>query len=885
MSEYFERLKSALSDRYAIDREIGRGGMAVVYLAEDLKHGRQVAIKVLQPSVSATLGTERFLKEIETAARLQHPHILPLYDSGEADGFLYYVMPYVEGDSLRDRIDREGQLPVEEAVRLAREVADGLGYAHAEGVIHRDIKPGNIMLQGGHAVIADFGIAQAVDEAGGERLTATGVSTGSPVYMSPEQARGSERLDGRTDLYSLGCVLYEMLAGEAPFTGGTRASITARKEMEAAPDLRTLRDTVPEAVDAAVRKALAKAPADRFQTAGEFGEALHTQRYSAATARGPNRSARRRLVFASVLTGVVLTVVTIAVLASRAQSETGLRVVAGRIAQVTNDPGVEFQPALSPDGREVAYLTGRMSNPKLAVRSAVEIGDSESLLDTEVSGIQMFPRWSSETAIRLVVCENRNMTVGSLDTGCSFREMGARGGVLRTIPTPRRASQLAWSRDGTRAAFFIQDSLYTYHVDRPEPELVAVQPPLAWLPHSIAWSPDGKRIAYVNGNQPWLISGNTSTTSIWVVDAEGGEPFPITSEDYLNMSPQWLPDSQHLLFMSDRDGPRGIYSVAIGPRGPLAEPRVVAAGTDAHTISVSADGTRLAYSKFLHRQNIWSLPVPESEPLSTRDAEAVTTGNQVIESAHISSDGEWLAYESNRRGNMDIYRQPLKGGEAQLVADAGEELWAPEWSPAGTELVVFDGDGDIQLIAADGGKRSKIVASPGFDVGPTWSPDGLAIAFHSQGERTDGIETLWVMRRNTVGGAWDEPLELTDIQCLFPRWSPDGVEIVCSDHDAAVVVSADGEILRRIDLAEEGFRRAGLFRFSNDGASIRFGGRHSDGRAGIWSMAAEGGEPRQLVIDDPARPIFWLSANEFGGRFYFVLSEYESDIYVMDLEY
>jgi len=274
MSSSIERLRQALADRYTIDRELGRGGMAVVYLARDVKHGRPVAVKVLQPDLAASLGTDRFLREIETAARLQHPHILPLYDSGEADGFLYYVMPYVEGDSLGDRISREGQLPIDSALRLAREVADGLDYAHSEGVIHRDIKPANIMLSRGHAVIADFGIAHAVDEAGGDRLTRTGVSTGSPVYMSPEQARGSASLDGRSDIYSLGCVLYEMLAGEPPFTGGTQASLTARKELEAVPRIGTLRDTVPLPVEEAIGRALSKVPADRFASAAEFATSL-----------------------------------------------------------------------------------------------------------------------------------------------------------------------------------------------------------------------------------------------------------------------------------------------------------------------------------------------------------------------------------------------------------------------------------------------------------------------------------------------------------------------------------------------------------------------------------------------------------------------------------
>ena len=305
MSGPIERLRKALAERYAIDRELGRGGMAVVYLAQDVKHGRQVAVKVLQSELAASLGTERFLREIETVARLQHPHILPLYDSGEADGLLYYVMPYVEGDSLGDRISREGQLPIDDALRLAREVADGLDYAHSEGVIHRDIKPANIMLSRGHAVIADFGIAHAVDEAGGDRLTRTGVSTGSPVYMSPEQARGSESLDGRTDIYSLGCVLYEMLAGEPPFTGGTQASLTARKELEAVPRIRTLRDTVPPRVEEAIGRALARVPADRFATAAEFAASLRVPTQQAVENRGLGRPRIRIAAIVALIAGAL----------------------------------------------------------------------------------------------------------------------------------------------------------------------------------------------------------------------------------------------------------------------------------------------------------------------------------------------------------------------------------------------------------------------------------------------------------------------------------------------------------------------------------------------------------------------------------------------------
>ena len=268
-----DRLTAALADRYAVVRELGRGGMATVYLAEDLKHRRPVAVKVLRPELAGALGPDRFLREIEIAARLDHPHILPLYDSGEAGGFLFYVMPFVEGESLRDRLAREKQLPIEEALQVAREVADALSYAHSRDVIHRDIKPENILLSGGHARVADFGIARAITEAGGERLTGTGLAIGTPTYMSPEQAAGSQDLDGRSDLYSLGCVLYEMLAGTPPFSGPLESMVRQHLTVNP-PPVTTLRPAVPPAVAAALMRVLAKTPADRFSPAAQFAEAL-----------------------------------------------------------------------------------------------------------------------------------------------------------------------------------------------------------------------------------------------------------------------------------------------------------------------------------------------------------------------------------------------------------------------------------------------------------------------------------------------------------------------------------------------------------------------------------------------------------------------------------
>jgi serine/threonine-protein kinase len=262
-----ERLNVALGGRYRIERQLGEGGMATVYLAEDLKHDRSVALKVLKPELAAVVGAERFLAEIKTTANLQHPNILPLFDSGQADGLLFYVMPYVEGETLRDRLDREHQLPVDEAVRIATHVAQALDYAHRHGVIHRDIKPANILLHDGQPVVSDFGIALAVTTGGAGRLTETGLSLGTPHYMSPEQATGDVSVGPATDVYALGCVLYEMLVGEPPYTGSTPQAILG-KIIQAKPVAVTeVRATVPRNVSAAIRKALEKVPADRFATA------------------------------------------------------------------------------------------------------------------------------------------------------------------------------------------------------------------------------------------------------------------------------------------------------------------------------------------------------------------------------------------------------------------------------------------------------------------------------------------------------------------------------------------------------------------------------------------------------------------------------------------
>ena len=444
-----DRLGEALAGRYRIERELGRGGMATVYLAEDLRHRRRVAIKVLDPDLAATLGAERFLREIETTANLRHPHILPLYDSGEAAGLLFYVMPLVEGESLRDRLTREKQLPVEEALRVARECADALSYAHSRGVIHRDIKPENIMLESGHAVVADFGIARAVRAAGDASLTGTGTSVGTPMYMSPEQAAGDKDVDGRSDLYALACVLYEMLAGQPPFTGPTVESIVRQHMVVEAPPVTNLRPAVPPLVASALQRALAKNPTDRFNPVAQFSDAIGagSATGSAAAVAPPQepaaaRRASRRGLTIAVLAIAAALVILVASLVARRGGGTS----AAKASTIAVLPFAD----LSPD------------------RANTFLGDgiAETLINAlaNVKGLQVTARTSAFSF--------RDKAADVRDIG---RQLGVatvlEGSVQRSGDRLRVTAQLIKTSDGLH--------LWSQNFDRPAADIFAVQDEVA----------------------------------------------------------------------------------------------------------------------------------------------------------------------------------------------------------------------------------------------------------------------------------------------------------------------------------------------------------------------------------------------------------------------
>jgi serine/threonine protein kinase/Tol biopolymer transport system component len=905
VTDALDRLKAALADRYAIVRELGQGGMATVYLAHDPRHDRSVALKVLRPDLAATLGPDRFLREVRIAANLQHPNILPVYDSGEAGGFLYYVMPYVEGESLRESLSRHGELPVAEAARILRDVADALAAAHAKGVVHRDIKPENIMLSGRHALVADFGVAKAVHEATGRQtLTTAGVALGTPTYMAPEQAAADPHTDHRADLYAFGVMAYEMLTGQPPFVGATPQAVLSAHVTEPPVPVTQRRGTIPPPLAQLIMRCLAKKPADRPQTAEELLPVLETLSTPSGgitptdtqpvQAVPPTRS--RRLLVAA---GIVVAAIAVGLLAAQVFKSRPLNITISDITPVTTEPGVEYQPAISPDGKEVAYTVGPLGaiqTSHLVIRSTVNVaGTGEVRLADTSLVMQAFPAWSPDgDFVRFLGC---SWGEHGGDASCTWSQTGKLGGAVRSLALPARARAYsrwpAWSPDGARVAFVKRDTIFVFSAADTTPRRVAIHSAGYATLHSLAWSPDGKLIAYVNGNPDWLVSGNVAGSSIWLVNAEGGEPRRVTTEEHLNVSPTWL-DARHLLFVSNRDGPRGVYVVEVGPQGRRGEPRAVPGVTDPHSISYSISARKLAYSKLTLRQNIWSYPLGRSMPISIRDGSPVTSGSQVIEEHDVSPDGRWLVFDSNRRGNMDLYKMPLGGGEPVPLTDFAGDEFAPRWSPDAREIAFYAvtpgsrGSGQIMVMPAAGGPPSTLTNSPSFNNFPNWSPSGLTIAFLSS--RT-GATRIWLLSRDSVRGAWHEPVRLTDFVCGVPVWAPDGSGVLCDAGTDLVFVSPKGRVLwRRNLIPTSGLAGYGRARYGRDGRTIYVWGNHRDGRRGVWAIPVAGGPPRLVVVwDDPSLTVPGLTdplpPDAGPDRLYLTVSQYESDIWVAKLHY
>jgi len=517
-----DRLAAALADRYRIERELGAGGMATVYLAADLKHDRKVAIKVLKPELAAVLGAERFVQEIKTTAALSHPHILPLFDSGEAGGFLYYVMPYIQGETIRDRLNRETQLGIDEAVKIATEVADALDYAHRNGVIHRDIKPENILLHDGRPMVMDFGIALAVSAAAGGRMTETGLSLGTPHYMSPEQATADRIITARSDVYSLASVLYEMLTGEPPHMGTSAQQIIMKIIADVPRPAMELRKSVPQHVSAALAQALQKLPADRFDSARTFADALKNPAFSTTTVMGAlaPASARNRwtMVAGAAAAGVILGAVAMKLLAPPGPA---LRAITRDQLTFT---GQAHMPAISPDGQRVAYIVDACEMGAIGCTISLEVLEvGATRAQTLIAGAQQlsYPRWSADGETVVVAGSLGEGRVGlfSIPRLSATPKLIHQGDVSAYDTHPAGDSVLVLR--GAGEPMFIVGLDGTVHARIPVKLQEAID---------AAWSPDGSRIAVNDGDglhvldRSGTVLGSSPSTGMrdWFRWATGG---------------------------------------------------------------------------------------------------------------------------------------------------------------------------------------------------------------------------------------------------------------------------------------------------------------------------------------------------------------------------
>ena len=800
-----ERLRASLSDRYRIERELGAGGMATVYLAHDLRHDRKVAVKVLQPELAAVIGADRFLAEIRTTANLQHPNILALFDSGAADGFLYYVMPFIEGESLRDRLVREKQLPVAEAVRVAGEVAGALEYAHRRGVIHRDIKPENILLLDGRALVADFGIALAASRAGGTRMTETGMSLGTPHYMSPEQAMGERDITAKSDVYALGCITYEMLVGDPPFTGPTAQAVVAKVLTEKPQPPSKFRDTVPESVDDAVLTALAKLPADRFASAGEFAAALSGPPDAGVRARTTRtRTAVRGTDHRPLAMGLTVALLAIAAVWGWARRGTGGSAPVIRFEMRPDNlalaiGGVATQVTISPDGRMVAYVGGPPNDPwTINVRNLDRLA-SRSLPGTEGALNPAFSpdgRWLAFRApdgkLKKVAVDGSSVTTicpidisGTDAAGLTWisdheivfgRGIYSEGSGLYRVSAdggdPKRFTQLdAASGERLQLSPVAADHgrliLYSSTIASTTDLNIGVIPMATGKPKVFAALKGIRAVGLADGQLIYVRADGAVMAAPFDVDRlEAGTPVQVDDSVTVPASgwdvPVALSESGTLFY---QHGGAVSQLVSVDLHG-QSHPILDTAQVYLHP-RLSPDGRRLAYEvQGATESEIWVTDLA----LHTRERITHAGFNNRPE---WSPDGRTLLYMSSRAPNNSIWIEPSDGSaDATMLYRADNPIREALFTPDGKAVVYRadtpDSNRNVYLLPLQGEKKPVgLLVSVADEKEPRVSPDSKWLAYVSN---ESGVEEVY-LRALMPGGA---RVPVSSGGASEPLWSRDG---------------------------------------------------------------------------------------------------------------
>ena len=864
MTNTFDRLKSALADRYAIEEELGAGGMATVYLAEDLKHHRKVAVKVLRPELAAVLGAERFVQEIETTANLQHRHILPLFDWGEADSFLYYVMPFIEGETLRDKLNRETQLGIEEAVKITTEVADALDYAHRSNVIHRDIKPENILLHDGRPMVADFGIALAVSAAAGGRMTETGMSLGTPHYMSPEQATAEKDLTNRSDIYSLGCVLYEMLTGEPPHVGSSAQQIVMKIVSEDVQPVAELRKSVPPNVAAATAKSLEKLAADRFATAKEFAEAITNPAFTLPQAPGaapamvrPTDWRQRIAIPISGLAVVLGALLGWSLLQRDAESTVG--VIRSTIPLLEGHvfTGGVGSVVLSPDGSRLAFrardTTAESSDPALFVRNLNEL-NARALPGTANASRPFFSpdgQW-----------------LGFVQNG-TLRKVDLAGGSPVTVAD-------GIGIDGIWASWGPDD--YIVFVTAGKVSRIAAgggsTPELL-----VAGEEIGRPEVLPDGTAALVHIGFTRSAELGVVSFETGE---VTRLGLRGRHPQYV--SQGFMVYTAVNGQVRAVPFDAKRRRVIGEPvALLEAGAE---VAVSRSGMLVSVSSPVvipRRELIWVARDGTEEPVDPTWNEPFTgvalspDGSRLvvdIAGDHLwikdlprgprsrvavegvnqrptwTPDGRAVTFVSDRRGNYDLYTKRVDGGgDAELLLDRESSIYESDWSPDGQWLVFREGNIGVQadIMRVRPGLDSlptTAVATPAAEYHPRLSRDGRWLAYTSFAEGRADVFVRSFPNTDSV-----RVLISTDGGGVQPVWSHSGRELYYwrSEESVRPLRYSGRELLVAVT-----FTTDPTFTVVEETVLLSFAGRYGESGGADFDVAPDDG--KFLLIRDAFEP-------------------------------